>query len=194
MRRFFDTNVLVYSRDRSVPIKRDLARALIEEAIAEDAFAVSTQVLLEFYATTQRRNLLGPAEALELVRFWGEHDTAITTLEVLLGGLELHQEHSLSVWDAVIVQAAIEARCDLLLTEDLQHGRRFGELTIVNPFREGVAAHEPAQRPHTKRATVTKKSKAPKPRSYHGIRPFPKRGGGVVTNELINRLREEDAY
>ena len=194
MRRFFDTNVLVYSRDRTEPTKRDLARALIQEAIDEDAFVVSTQVLLEFCATTERRNLLGPAEALELVRFWSQHDTVIMTLEVLLGGLELHHMHSLSVWDAVIVQAAIEARCDLLLTEDLQHGQRFGELTIVNPFREGHAAHEPGGKRYAKRAPVEKGSKAAKPRSHHGIRPFPKRGGAVVTNELINRLREDDAY
>jgi predicted nucleic acid-binding protein len=150
VRYFFDTNVLVYSRDRGEPIKRDLARALIQEAIAEDAFVVSTQVLLEFCATAQRRNLLGPAEALDLVRFWSEHDTVITTLDVLFGGLELHQKHSLSIWDAVIVQAAIEARCDVLLTEDLQHGRRFGELTIENPFREGHAAHEPGRKRYTK--------------------------------------------
>ena len=38
-----------------------------------------------------------------------------------------------------------------------------------------------------------KGQKAAEPRSHYGIRPFPKRGG-VVTNELIDRLREDDAY
>ena len=52
--------------------------------------------------------------------------------------------HSLSVWDGLIVQAALEAGCDALLTEDLQHGRRFGNLEIVNPFL--AAAHEPRRR------------------------------------------------
>jgi hypothetical protein len=42
-------------------------------------------------------------------------------------------------------------------------------------------------------APVTKASKASEPRSHYGIRPFPKRGG-IVTNELVNRLREEDVY
>ena len=36
--------------------------------------------------------------------------------------------------------------------------------------------------------------KASEPRSVYGIRPFPKRGGAVVTNELVNKLREGDAY
>lgn len=142
MRRFFDTNVLVYSQDKAEPAKRSLARVLIEEAVAEDAFVLSTQVLLEFYATALRRNLLGRAEALALVRLWSEHDTVVATPDLLLRGLELHQEHSLSVWDALIVQAAVDARCDILLSEDLQHGMRFGDLTITNPFVSPPAAHE----------------------------------------------------
>ena len=40
----------------------------------------------------------------------------------------------LSYYDAVIVASALEARCDRLLTEDLQAGRRINGLTIVNPF------------------------------------------------------------
>jgi predicted nucleic acid-binding protein len=143
VRYFFDTNVLVYSRDPSDRRKRDIARALVEEAITEDSFVVSAQVLVEFYVAAVRRNLLGPAQALELVRFWSPHDTVVTTIDVLLGGLELHQRHSLSVWDALVLQAAIDARCDVLLTEDFQHGRRFGELTVQNPFVEDPAAHEP---------------------------------------------------
>lgn len=36
-------------------------------------------------------------------------------------------------------------------------------------------------------------STARAPRAVHGLRPFPKRGG-IVTNELIDKLRENDAY
>ena len=146
MRRFFDTNVLVYSRDRSEPGKRDLAHVLIENAIADDSFVVSSQVLLEFYVTMQRRNLLGPAQALQLVRLWSDHDTVSNTSDLLLRGVELHQEHSLSIWDALVVQAAIDAWCDVLLTEDLQHGRRFGEVIVENPFLEAHAAREPRRK------------------------------------------------
>ena len=31
------------------------------------------------------------------------------------------------------------------------------------------------------------------PKGHYGVRPFPKRGG-IVTNELIDSLREDDAY
>jgi predicted nucleic acid-binding protein len=46
----------------------------------------------------------------------------------------LEEEHTLSFWDALIVQAAIHAGAGRLVSEDLQHGRRFGTLTIENPF------------------------------------------------------------
>lgn len=141
MRCFFDTNVLVYSRDPADVAKRTRARALIEQALEQESFVVSTQVLVEFYATTVRRRLLGPAQALELVRFWGAHDTVPHTADLVARGIELHQAHSLAIWDGLIVQAALDARCDLLLSEDLQHGRRFGSLEIGNPFL-APAAHE----------------------------------------------------
>lgn len=144
MRRFFDTNVLVYSCDSSDSRKMEVAETSIRESIAAEGFVVSTQVLAEFYVTAIRRRLFGPAETLRLVRFWSEHDTVAQTPELLIRGLELHQAHSLSMWDALVVQAAIDARCDVLLTEDLQHGRRFGDLEISNPFLS--AAHEPVRR------------------------------------------------
>ena len=46
----------------------------------------------------------------------------------------LSQAHSLAWFDALIVQAALEAGCTHLYSEDLQHGRRFGALQVVNPF------------------------------------------------------------
>lgn len=142
MRCFFDTNLLVYAWDAGEAAKRTRARALLEEAIDQARFVVSTQVLLEFYATALRRRLLGPAQALELVGFWGALDVVPHTPDLLARGLALHQAHSLSVWEGLIVQAALDARCELLLSEDLQHGRRFGELEVCNPFL-APAAHEP---------------------------------------------------
>lgn len=163
MRRFFDTNVLVYSRDLNEPVKRALARALIADAIEEESFVVSTQVLLEFYASSVRRRLLGAPQALELVRLWAAHDTVPQTPDLVTRGLELHQAHSLSLWDGLIVQAALDARCDVLLSEDLQHGRRFGSLEVVNPF-VAAAVHEQAPAFPAGRAGAAKTRRPARPR------------------------------
>jgi len=50
------------------------------------------------------------------------------------GTLALARDHGLSIYDALIVVSAIEAGCDILYTEDMQHGRTIGDLAIVNPF------------------------------------------------------------
>lgn len=143
MRRFLDTNILVYAYDAADNVKRGIARSLIQEAIAEESFVVSAQVLAEFYATAERTKLMSPARALDLVRHWGALDAVAQTPDLVVRGIALHQEHSLSLWDALIVQAALDARCHELLSEDMQHGRRFGELEIRNPFI-ATAAHEPS--------------------------------------------------
>ena len=84
---------------------------------------------------------VSPAQARELVRLWGEHDVLPHSAELVLRSISLHLEHSVACWDALIVQAALDAKCNELLTEDMQHGRRFGELEIVNPFLAS-SAHE----------------------------------------------------
>lgn len=146
MRRFFDTNILVYAYDARHPAKREIARSLLEDAVGSGSLVVSSQVLVEFYASCVRKNILSGSQALALLRLWSEHDAVAQTPELVLRGIELHQKHSLSQWDGLIVQAALDARCDVLLSEDLQHGRRFGELEVVNPFHESAALHEPRRR------------------------------------------------
>ena len=58
------------------------------------------------------------------------------TLELHAATRAFAEDHRLSFYDALIIAAALEAGCDTLFTEDMQHGRKFGGLTIVNPFLE----------------------------------------------------------
>jgi predicted nucleic acid-binding protein len=51
--------------------------------------------------------------------------------------LEFARDHNVAFYDALILAAAIEAGCDTLYSEDFQHGRRFGNCMIVNPFLAG---------------------------------------------------------
>lgn len=152
MRRFFDTNVLVYAHDAREPGKRDISRELVAASMDDDEWVVSTQVLVEFYATTVRRKLLAPREARDLLSLWGGHDIVPQTTDLVLRAIALHQDHSLSFWDGLIVQAAMDAHCDVLLSEDLQDGRRFGELVIRNPF-SGPGLHQPAGNGYAVRRT-----------------------------------------
>jgi predicted nucleic acid-binding protein len=131
---FLDTNVLVYA------VLSDDPRCPTAERLLAAGGTVSVQVLNEF-ANVARGKLKWPWRDIEatltLVRSQSGRvrDISVSTHEVALA---LARDHGLAFYDALIVAAALEAGCDTLLTEDMQHGRKFGSLTVVNPFIESV--------------------------------------------------------
>jgi predicted nucleic acid-binding protein len=131
---FFDTNILVYAQQTGG--KADRARALLA-----GGGKLSVQVLNEFTAVSRRKQgkewrEIGEAisDALALV----EPPLALTH-DLHAAARALAEDHRLSFHDALIVASAIEAGCNVLYSEDMQHDRGIGGLTIVNPFLESGA-------------------------------------------------------
>ena len=134
---FLDTNIFVYSFDQSAPAKARKATELIRDALTTQKGVVSYQVVQEFFNVALRR-FSQPMHAVDAGQYLstvfrpllGVHSSQAIYAEALF----LHAQSGLSWYDSLIVSAAIQARCDLLYTEDLQHGQRFGTLQIRNPF------------------------------------------------------------
>jgi predicted nucleic acid-binding protein len=135
---FVDTNVVVYAHDRMEPVKCERARALLEVHALNGSLTVSTQVLQETYAVLIRKALVEPAQALFAVETLAASRVVGSNASFVLDAVRLARHHHLSVWDALIVQAALAAGCTTLFTEDLQAGQRFGSLEVVNPFDDAV--------------------------------------------------------
>ncbi len=135
---FFDTNVLVYLFDRVEPLKQALAQALVTEHMSARDLVLSTQVLQELYVTLTRKKQLGAADALEVVTTFAQERIVPASADTMLRGLALSQRHQLSAWDALILQAALDAGCTALFSEDFQAGARFDDLVVVNPFAPQV--------------------------------------------------------
>jgi predicted nucleic acid-binding protein len=130
---FFDTNILVYAQQ--IGGKADRARALFA-----DGGKLSVQVLNEFTAVSRRkqqRDWREIAEAVSDVLTMVDPPLALT-LDLHAAARALAEDHRLSFYDALIIASAIEAGCDILYSEDMQHGRTIGGLAIVNPFLEGA--------------------------------------------------------
>jgi predicted nucleic acid-binding protein len=140
-RTFLDTNVPVYVFDHDEPRKRKIAAEILEHAAGTGGFSLSTQVLQEFYVSVTRKLARGLPEpmALSATRNLATLHVVGIDNEMVFRAIELSQEHFLSFWDALIIQAALEANCEVLLTEDLQHGREILDLRIENPFRDAEA-------------------------------------------------------
>ncbi|HZT55103.1 MAG TPA: PIN domain-containing protein [Burkholderiaceae bacterium] len=137
---FFDTNVLVYVFDRAEPAKQALAQELVTEHMSARDMVLSTQVLQELYVTLTRKKRLGTADALEVVTTFAQERVVPASADTVLRGLALSQRHQLSAWDALILQAALDAGCTTLFSEDFQAGARFDDLVVVNPFAPQVQA------------------------------------------------------
>ncbi len=130
MKAFFDSNVLVYTATS------DDRKSTAAECLANGGIA-SVQVLNEF-ANVARKKLRADWQIVELAlaqfRFALDEIVPIT-LTIHDSAIVLARQHGLPIYDALIVAAAIEAGCDTLYSEDLQDGRRFAGVRIVNPFR-----------------------------------------------------------
>ncbi len=133
MRAFFDTNILVYTATS------EARRQKAADCLARGGIA-SVQVLNEFVHVA-RRKLRNDWPQIEfaLGQFRDSLDDVVAiTLTTHENAVTLARDHGLSFYDALIVAAALESGCDTLFTEDMQHGRKFGSLTIVNPFIESA--------------------------------------------------------
>src|SRR5215210_3061894 len=98
---------------------------------------LSVQVLREFYSATQKPAHPLPIEkAVEALGYLATFSPIAEDARMVVGAVRRSRELSLSFWDALIVEAALRGGADRILTEDLQHGQRIGDLTIENPFRE----------------------------------------------------------
>lgn len=132
---FLDTNILVYA------LMRSDRRSGQAKALLDAGGVISVQVLNEF--TNVGRRKLG--------RSWQDVRDALDSLAELLdpplplthdlhrAGIDLCQRFGFPFYDGLIVAAAKSAGCGLLLTEDMQHGRRVDGVVIRNPFLDSEA-------------------------------------------------------
>ena len=134
-----DTNVLLYAISDApgeVP-KCDAARRLM----AQDNWGLSVQVLQEFYVNATRAKRPEAKAAMTLVqagnavRQFMAYPVVPNTSALLLQAMALQHTHQTSFWDAMVIAAAHELGARTVYSEDLNHGQRYGNITVVNPFR-----------------------------------------------------------
>ncbi len=138
---FVDTNVFVYSRDAREPHKRSLARAWLEYLWREQLGRTSVQVLTEYYnvMTRKMRPAVAPETAWDSVDALFAWNPQVVDQTLLERGRAVEARYKLSWWDSLVVAAAESQACAVLLSEDLQDGGTYGTVTVLNPFKTGIA-------------------------------------------------------
>jgi predicted nucleic acid-binding protein len=138
MRVALDTNILAYAEGVNDPARRDTALDLVRR-LPRESTLIPVQVLGELFQVLTRKGGRSKAEAALAISSWGDAYTRIdTSAAVMSVAADLAVDRQLGIWDSVIVCAAAQAGCRLLLSEDLQEGFSWGPVTVTNPFAEQV--------------------------------------------------------
>ena len=131
---FFDTNIFIYAVSEAAEdaAKRRLALTLIENS----EIHLSIQVVQEFLHTCLRKSRIGlnSSALVQSARWLLTFDCQIPDASSVMKTLEIQKTHGISYWDAAIVVAASELRCDTLYSEDLNHSQIYNDVRVVNPF------------------------------------------------------------
>src|ERR1035437_8447201 len=129
-----DTNVLAYAEGIN-DAERKAASLQLIESLPQDEVVVPVQALGELYNVLTRKAGRSTESACAAILSWSDAFlSAETSVWAMMAATGLAADHRLSIWDAVILAVASEARCRLLLSEDMQDGFTWNGVTVVNPY------------------------------------------------------------
>jgi predicted nucleic acid-binding protein len=129
-----DTNVLAYAEGINGTAKQTATLQLLAR-LPPRSQSIGAQVLAELYRVLVSKAKVPAIEARKAVLKWRSSALVLDTTDaVLLMAIEIATLHRFSIFDAIVVAAAAGAGCDMLLSEDMQHGFSWAGLVIVNPL------------------------------------------------------------
>ena len=130
VRRFIDTNILIYAFSPAGP------KVAVAEQVMADGGVISVQILNEFANVCRRKLGMSWAEIADDVALIGAAMSPILPLtpEMHESARTIAERYKIAFHDALLIASAVEAGCDTLLTEDLHNGAAIEGVTIRNPF------------------------------------------------------------
>jgi predicted nucleic acid-binding protein len=131
---FFDTNVLLYMYSTAEPEKQLKARELYREFAYSNRIQLSTQVVQEFFVVAMRKLRLPRQQVVELADSFLNLSVVTIDATHIRYAIDLEGRYQISFWDALILAAAESADVEVLYSEDLNDGQRYGGVLVRNPF------------------------------------------------------------
>lgn len=133
---FLDTNIVIYSYSEDEPKKQEIANDILEEYSSQ--IIISNQVINELSNTLFRKFKLDANQVRAVVLELNDNFPIVNfNLETQLKGIEIKEKYKLQFYDSMILATALENGCNIVYSEDMQHGQVIEDkLTIINPFKE----------------------------------------------------------
>ena len=129
---FIDTNILVY-----LSSKNEIKKKVTEFVYKLQTAVISTQVLGEFSNVIYRKKLLSSDKLIEYIKqFSNCFEVALISEATIISAIKIKDKYNFSLWDSMIIASALETKCEILYSEDMQHNQLIeNRLTIINPFK-----------------------------------------------------------
>jgi predicted nucleic acid-binding protein len=130
---FIDTNVLIYAFTADEPEKRAIAIDCLNNCLP----VISTQVVKELSAVLLKKAKIDLSTLRDTVGEIAEVAEVVhEEIALVFSAFDIHEKYQFSFYDSLIIAAALQAKCQVLLSEDMQDGQIVNdELTIVNPYK-----------------------------------------------------------
>jgi predicted nucleic acid-binding protein len=132
---FLDTNILIYAAAGKEDEPEKHAQSV--EIIRESDVVLSTQIVGEFLHVSRRKYL--KVMTVAQINSWAEMLMRFPSVDidqaVIKSALFVAERYQISFWDAALVAASERLAAKTLYTEDLNHGQKYGAVTVINPFR-----------------------------------------------------------
>ena len=131
---FIDTNILIYTVDKKDQEKLKKSREFVKKISSNHSPVISTQVLQEFYTASTAKLKLEKIFIKNIVHSYQNMEVVTIDPQIIEQAIDISIIFQLSFWDSLIVAAAEQAKCEFLISEDLNNGQNIRGIKIINPF------------------------------------------------------------
>lgn len=134
---FIDTNLIVYTLDKSNVYKQERARNIIRKIVDVHQLVISTQVIKEFYVVAINKMKADPIIVKNILHNFRNMEIVTNDLELIEQAIDISVISQISFWDSLIIAAAEKANCEYIFSEDLNPGQTYRGVLVINPFETG---------------------------------------------------------
>ena len=133
---FIDTNILVYTLDKRDKVKQKQAREILKKIVELHQPVLSTQIIKEFYVVSVSKLKAEHLMVKNIIHNFKNMEIVNNDLDLIEQAIDISIISRISFWDSLVVAAAEKAKCDFIISEDLNAGQTYRGVMVINPFEE----------------------------------------------------------
>jgi predicted nucleic acid-binding protein len=132
---FLDTNILIYQMDNREIVKQKKCRELVRALVQRHEAVISTQILQEFYVACTAKLKVKPILVKGMIHGFQNMEVVAVGSDLINEAIDTSIQYQISFWDSLVVVSAESAKCQYLITEDLNDGQVIRNVKIQNPMK-----------------------------------------------------------